>query len=79
MTAPYVIGIGNAVMDVIATASDASLGAAGHQKGSCKLIDRERSEIPDGRAIGRDHAQKARLIPGGSVANTLASGSARWG
>ena len=76
MTTPYVIGIGNAVMDVIATASDASLGRLGIEKGIMQLIDRERSEFLMAAQSAETEAQKARLIPGGSVANTLAGISA---
>lgn len=72
MTTPYVIGIGNAVMDVIAPASDASLDRLQIEKGIMQLIDRERSEfLMAAQSADRD-AQKARLIPGGSVANTIA-------
>ena len=72
MTTPYVIGIGNAVMDVIAPASDASLNRLGIEKGIMQLIDRERSEFLMAAQSAETEAQKARLIPGGSVANTLA-------
>ena len=74
MTTPYVIGIGNAVMDVISPTSDARLQDLGVQKGIMQLIERERSEFlmaaqADDHGPGRD---AARLVPGGSVANTLA-------
>ncbi|WP_347266428.1 adenosine kinase [Paracoccus sp. (in: a-proteobacteria)] len=72
MTTPYVIGIGNAVMDVIAPASDAVLGRLGVEKGIMQLIDRERSEFLMAAQSADAEAQKARLVPGGSVANTLA-------
>ena len=72
MTTPYVIGIGNAVMDVIAPASDASLDRLGIEKGIMQLIDRERSEFLMAAQSADTDAQKARLVPGGSVANTLA-------
>ncbi len=72
MTTPYVIGIGNAVMDVIAPASDASLARLGIEKGIMQLIDRERSEFLMAAQSADTDAQKARLVPGGSVANTLA-------
>ena len=72
MTTPYVIGIGNAVMDVIAPASDASLVRLGIEKGIMQLIDRERSEFLMAAQSADADAQKARLVPGGSVANTLA-------
>ena len=74
MTIPYVIGIGNAIMDVIAPTDDARLGALGITKGIMQLIERERSEYlmaaqADDHGPGR---AQARLVPGGSVANTLA-------
>ena len=72
MTTPYVIGIGNAVMDVIAPASDASLARLRIEKGIMQLIDRERSEFLMAAQSADAEAQKARLVPGGSVANTLA-------
>ena len=61
-----VIGIGNAVMDVISTAGDAQLDRLGVQKGIMQLIERDRAEVLTQASNG------ARLIPGGSVANTLA-------
>lgn len=66
MTTPYVIGIGNAVMDMIAPCEDADLNRLGIEKGIMQLIDRPRAEELT-MAQG-----KARLVPGGSVANTLA-------
>jgi sugar/nucleoside kinase (ribokinase family) len=74
MTTPYVIGIGNAVMDVISPTDEARLEALGVQKGIMQLIERERSEYlmaaqADDHGPGR---AQARLVPGGSVANTLA-------
>ena len=74
MTTPYVIGIGNAVMDVIAPTDDARLVRLGVEKGIMQLIDRERSEYLMA-AQADDHGPgqaQARLVPGGSVANTLA-------
>ncbi|MDO5528076.1 MAG: adenosine kinase [Paracoccus sp. (in: a-proteobacteria)] len=64
-----VIGIGNAVVDVIASARDEDLDALGIQKGVMQLIERDRSEtlLKAQAAMG-----KARHVPGGSVANTLA-------
>ncbi|MRX49983.1 adenosine kinase [Paracoccus sp. S-4012] len=69
-----VVGIGNAVMDVIAPVDEALLARLGVEKGVMQLVDRERSEALTG-ALG-EHA--ARMIPGGSVANTL-DGIARLG
>ena len=74
MTTPYVIGIGNAIMDVIAPTEDARLQTLGVQKGIMQLIERERSEYLMA-AQADDHGPRraqARLVPGGSVANTLA-------
>ncbi|MBB1490978.1 MULTISPECIES: adenosine kinase [unclassified Paracoccus (in: a-proteobacteria)] len=67
-----VIGIGNAVMDVISTASDARLAELGIQKGIMQLIERDRAEELTHAGNG------ARLVPGGSVANTL-TGLGRMG
>lgn len=72
MTTPYVIGIGNAIMDVIAPATDATLDRLGIQKGIMQLTDRERSEFLMAAQSADKGAGKARLVPGGSVANTLA-------
>lgn len=72
MTTPYVIGIGNAVMDVIAPTLDATLERLGVQRGVMQLIDRERSEFLMAAQSADPQAGKARLVPGGSVANTLA-------
>ena len=74
MTTPYVIGIGNAIMDVISPTDDVWLERMGVQKGIMQLIERERSEYlmaaqADDHGPGR---AQARLVPGGSVANTLA-------
>ncbi|AUH34572.1 adenosine kinase [Paracoccus tegillarcae] len=74
MTTPYVIGIGNAIMDVISPTDDDWLVRMGVQKGVMQLIERERSEYlmasqADDHGSGRS---QARLAPGGSVANTLA-------
>lgn len=72
MTTPYVIGIGNAVMDVIAPTSGESLSRLGIEKGIMQLVDRSRSEFLMAAQSAELDAGKARLIPGGSVANTLA-------
>ena len=61
-----VIGIGNAVMDVIAPVSDAQLDELGIARGVMALVERERSDVLTAVAAG------ARLVPGGSVANTIA-------
>ena len=65
-----VIGIGNAIMGVIASTTDAQLAELGVQKGIMQLIDRDRAEAL--MAAREGAAARSRLIPGGSVANTLA-------
>ncbi len=61
-----VIGIGNAIVDVIATADDAFLARMGIEKGIMQLVD-------EGRAETLYAAMGARTeTAGGSVANTLA-------
>lgn len=74
MTTPYVIGIGNAVMDVISPTEESRLRLLGVEKGIMQLIERNRSEFlmaaqADDHGPGR---AQARMVPGGSVANTLA-------
>ncbi len=61
-----VIGIGNAIVDVIAPATDAFLEEMGIRKGIMQLIGRERAELLYASMSERVEA------PGGSVANTLA-------
>ncbi len=61
-----VIGIGNAVVDVITHADDAFLDHMGIEKGIMQLIDRDRAELLYA-AMG-ERVQAA----GGSVANTVA-------
>ncbi len=61
-----VIGIGNAIVDVIAQAPDTFLGHMGIEKGVMQLIDRPRAEL---LYAAMEHRTEA---PGGSVANTLA-------
>jgi sugar/nucleoside kinase (ribokinase family) len=64
---PYdVIGIGNAIVDVISHADDDFLANMDIDKGIMQLIERERAELL--YAAMRDRTQ----APGGSVANTLA-------
>ena len=67
MTANYdVVAIGNAIVDVIASASEDFLASEGLAKGSMQLIDAERSvEL-------YDRMGPAREISGGSAANSLA-------
>ncbi|WP_445242175.1 adenosine kinase [Methylovirgula sp. 4M-Z18] len=66
MTQSYdVLGIGNAIMDVIARADDAFLVRERIPKGAMNLIDEERAEHLYG-AMGQ-----ATIISGGSAANTI--------
>ena len=61
-----VVGIGNAVVDVISTADDNFLEMMGVEKGIMQLVERDRGEVLYGAMKDRVQA------PGGSVANTLA-------
>ena len=67
-----VVGIGNAIVDVVAEADDARLAEEGLPKGSMTLIDAERAEALRARM---GHAVE---VSGGSAANTMA-GVARLG
>ena len=66
MTKYNVVGIGNAIVDVLAHADDSFLDLMGIQKGIMQLVERNRGEMLYGAM--RDPVQ----APGGSVANTLA-------
>ncbi len=61
-----VVGIGNAMVDVLARAEDVFLAEAGVQKGIMQLIDMERAIDLYGR-VG-----PAKEVSGGSAANTIA-------
>ena len=61
-----VIGIGNAIVDVISHAEDTFLDHMGIEKGIMQLVGRERAEVL--YAAMRDRTE----TPGGSVANTIA-------
>ena len=61
-----VVGIGNAIVDVIAPAPDGFLEAMGIEKGVMQLVDRDRAEAL------YDAMERRTEAPGGSVANTLA-------
>ena len=61
-----VVGIGNAIVDVISPADDNFLDLMGIEKGIMQLVERERGEMLYGAMKDRVQA------PGGSVANTLA-------
>ena len=62
-----VIGIGNAIIDVILPVSEADLARLGVEKGIMQLVERPRSD----RLLAALGTDAARLVPGGSVANTL--------
>ncbi|MEM7721872.1 MAG: adenosine kinase [Pseudomonadota bacterium] len=67
MTQTYdVVGIGNAIVDVISHGDDSFLDNMGITKGIMQLIERERAEVLYGAMSDRVQT------PGGSVANTLA-------
>ncbi len=66
MTRYQVVGIGNAIVDVLAQAEDTFLDLMGISKGIMQLVERERAETLYGAMTGRVEAA------GGSVANTLA-------
>ncbi|MDE9450860.1 adenosine kinase [Aliiroseovarius sp. Z3] len=67
MTKKYkVVGIGNAVVDVLTVADDSFLELMGIEKGIMQLVERDRAEVL--YAAMNDRKQAA----GGSVANTLA-------
>lgn len=61
-----VVGIGNAIVDVLAQTEDGFLDDMGIRKGIMQLVERERAEIL--YAAMRERTE----VPGGSVANTLA-------
>lgn len=61
-----VVGIGNAIVDVISPADESFLELMGIQKGIMQLVERERGELLYAAMTER------RQIPGGSVANSLA-------
>jgi len=63
---PRIIGIGNAIVDVISHADDSFLENMGIEKGIMQLVERERAELL--YAAMSDRIQ----TPGGSVANTIA-------
>nr|WP_319247874.1 adenosine kinase [uncultured Celeribacter sp.] len=67
-----VVGIGNAIVDVITQVEDSFLDLMGIEKGIMQLVERERGELLYGAMTNRLQA------PGGSVANTL-SGLGRLG
>lgn len=60
------VGIGNAVVDVISQSDDTFLDHMGIEKGIMQLVERDRAEVLFGAMEGRVQT------PGGSVANTIA-------
>jgi sugar/nucleoside kinase (ribokinase family) len=66
MKSYQVVGIGNAIVDVLSTADDSFLDLMGIEKGIMQLVERERGEVL--YAAMKDRRQ----APGGSVANTIA-------
>ncbi len=70
MTTYELVGIGNAVVDVISHADDSFLNDMGIEKGIMQLIERDRAETL--YAAMQDRLQ----TPGGSVANTVAGAGA---
>ncbi|PID36095.1 MAG: adenosine kinase [Rhodobacterales bacterium] len=61
-----VVGIGNAIVDVLSLADDSFLDLMGIEKGIMQLVERERAELLYSAMENRKQAA------GGSVANTLA-------
>ncbi|MGB0439216.1 MAG: adenosine kinase, partial [Paracoccaceae bacterium] len=61
-----VVGIGNAIVDVLTRSEDTFLDHMGIQKGIMQLVEKDRAEVLYGAMDNRVEA------PGGSVANTLA-------
>ena len=66
MKSYHVVGIGNAIVDVFATADDNFIALMGIEKGIMQLVEKDRGEML--YAAMKDRVQ----APGGSVANTLA-------
>ncbi|MDG2403392.1 MAG: adenosine kinase [Paracoccaceae bacterium] len=66
MTVYKVVGIGNAIVDVITQSDDSFLELIGVQKGIMQLVERDRGQVLYG--VMQDRTQ----APGGSVANTIA-------
>ena len=66
MTKYQAVGIGNAVVDVIAQADDHFLSRMGIDKGVMQLVEQDRGEFLF------EQMEDRRQMPGGSVANTIA-------
>ncbi|MDP5218351.1 adenosine kinase [Ruegeria sp. 2205SS24-7] len=65
-----IVGIGNAVVDVISQSDDSFLDLMGIEKGIMQLVERERGEVLYAGMESRVQT------PGGSVANTIAGAGA---
>lgn len=61
-----VVGIGNAIVDVIAKCDDSYLARHGIAKGGMTLIDTHRAKMLE------DSLSETTIVPGGSAANTIA-------
>lgn len=73
MSRPFdVVGIGNAIMDVISHIGESGLSTLGVRKGIMQLVDRPRSD----QLLAASGSVE--MVPGGSVANTL-EGLGRYG
>lgn len=70
MTTYELVGIGNAIVDVISQADDSFLDIMGIEKGIMQLIERDRGEVLYAAMTNRVQT------PGGSVANTIAGAGA---
>lgn len=70
MTTYQLVGIGNAVVDVISQADDSFLDHMGIEKSIMQLVERDRAELLYGAMANRLQT------PGGSVANTIAGAGA---
>lgn len=70
MTRYQLVGIGNAVVDVISQCDDGFLTRMGIDKGVMQLVEQERG------AFLYDQMQNRVQAPGGSVANSIAGGGA---
>jgi sugar/nucleoside kinase (ribokinase family) len=67
VTRYQVVGIGNAIVDVISPSDDVFLDMMGITKGIMQLVERERSETLYAAMTSRTE------VPGGSVCNTIAA------
>ncbi|PIO05351.1 adenosine kinase, partial [Candidatus Woesearchaeota archaeon CG08_land_8_20_14_0_20_43_7] len=63
-----VIGIGNALMDILTQVDEKKILALGLQKGIFNLVDEDKSS----EVLKALDVDELKLVPGGSVANTMA-------